>query len=78
LAQARWCRRPLTPPDPEHLERADREYARVGVANPFVRCEPLAGRGWFEVTEHRTKAGRAGQITELADVRHPGPSGVCS
>ena len=35
-------------------ERYDYEYVRKGVAELFMFCEPLVGRRWVTVTEHRT------------------------
>jgi len=51
--------------------RVDYEYERGGVANLFLFCEPLRGRRWVDVTEHRTKADWAHQIRELVEVRYP-------
>ena len=51
--------------------RVDYEYERGGVVNLFLFCEPLAGRRWVDVTEHRTKADWAYQIKDLIDVRYP-------
>jgi transposase len=49
----------------------DYEYERGGVANVFMFMEPLAGRRWIDITEHRTKGDWAHQIEELLDVRYP-------
>ena len=43
------------PLQPGHPTREDYEYERGGVVNCFLFCEPLAGRRWVAVTEHRTK-----------------------
>ena len=51
--------------------RVDYEYEREGVVNLFLFCEPLAGRRWVDVTDHRTKADWAHQIRELVDDRYP-------
>ena len=59
------------PAKPGKVERVDYEYEREGVVNLFLFCEPLAGKRWVDVTDHRTKADWAGQIKELVDVRHP-------
>jgi hypothetical protein len=64
------ARQPL-PLQPGQPERVDYEYARQGVANLFLFCEPLAGRRWVQVTERRTKAGWAQAVKDLVDVRHP-------
>ncbi len=66
----RDSRAPL-PLKPGQVTRVDYEYEREGVANLFLFCEPLAGRRWVDVTEHRTKADWARQIQELVDVRYP-------
>jgi hypothetical protein len=45
--------RPSQPPAPGGPRWVDSEYERGGVANLFLFCEPLAGRRWVEVTDHR-------------------------
>lgn len=59
------------PAKPGKVERVDYEYEREGVVNLFLFCEPLAGKRWVDVTEHRTRADWAEQIKDLVDVRHP-------
>jgi hypothetical protein len=59
---------PMTPAQPA---REDAEYARGGVANLFMVCEPLAGQRWVTVTERRTKRDWAQQIKTLVDERYP-------
>jgi hypothetical protein len=66
----REVREPL-PVRPGQPARVDYEYERAGVVNLFLFCEPLAGRRWVDVTDHRTKADWAHQIRELVDVRYP-------
>lgn len=66
----RDTREPL-PMEPGRVERADYEYERGGVANVFMFLEPLAGRRWIDITEHRTKRDWAHQIKELVDIRYP-------
>jgi hypothetical protein len=66
----RETRAPL-PPKPDHVAREDYEYAREGVTNLFLFCEPLAGQRWVDVTEHRTKVDWAHQIRRLVDERYP-------
>lgn len=66
----RDTRQPL-PMEPGRAERRDYEYERGGVVNLFLFCEPLRGRRWVDVTEHRTKVDWAHQIKELVDVRYP-------
>jgi hypothetical protein len=57
--------------EPGHPQRVDYEYERAGVVNLFLVCEPLAGKRWVTVTEHRTKVDFAQQIKELVDERYP-------
>ena len=66
----RDTREPL-PMEPGRAERQDYEYERGGVANLFLFCEPLAGRRWVDVTEHRARGDWAHQIKELVDERYP-------
>jgi DDE superfamily endonuclease len=63
--RAPWPSRPGRP------AREDYEYERGGVVNCFLFCEPLAGRRWVDVTEHRTKEDWAHQIKDLVAVRYP-------
>ena len=59
------------PTKPGQLKRVDYEYARNGVCNQFVLCEPL--RGWRHVTvsQRRTKRDWAWCIRTLLDVYYP-------
>jgi hypothetical protein len=66
----RETREPL-PVEPGHPERVDYEYERGGVMNLFLICEPLAGKRWVTVTEHRPKIDWAQQIKDLVNVRYP-------
>jgi hypothetical protein len=59
------------PMEPGQPQRQDYEYERGGVVNLFMFMEPLAGRRWVDVTEHRTKTDWAHRIKELVDVRYP-------
>jgi hypothetical protein len=59
---------PATPGQPT---RVDYEYERGGVVNCFLGGEPLRGRRWTSVTEHRTKVDWAEEIKDLVDVRYP-------
>lgn len=59
------------PAAPGVVERVDYIYAREGVVNLFLTCEPLIGRRWVSVTEHRTKGDWAHQIKTLVDERYP-------
>jgi DDE superfamily endonuclease len=63
--------RPPQPATPGRAARVDSEYARGGVMNLFLSCEPLTGRRWVSATEHRTKVDWAQQIKALVDVRYP-------
>ena len=63
--------RPPQSARPGQPARVDYEYEREGVANLFLFCEPLAGRRWVDVTEHRTKADWAYQIQDLVEGRYP-------
>jgi hypothetical protein len=66
----RETREPL-PMESGQPERVDYEYERAGVMNLFMICEPLAGKRWVTVTDHRTKLDFAHQIKELVDERYP-------
>jgi hypothetical protein len=63
--------RPALPAEPGRPARVDYEYERGGVANLFLFCEPLGGRRWVSVTDHRTKVDWARAIKDLVDVRYP-------
>lgn len=56
---------------PGQVQRVDFEYAREGVVNLFLFCEPLRGQRWVRVTARRTKVDWAQQIKEMVDVRYP-------
>jgi transposase len=60
------------PMEPGRPHREDYEYERGGVANVFMFLEPLTGRRWVDITEHRAKVDWAHQIQELVDERYPG------
>jgi DDE superfamily endonuclease len=63
--------RAALPMAPGKSGREDYEYERGGVANVFMFTEPLAGRRWVDITEHRTKVDWAHQIEELVEERYP-------
>jgi transposase len=63
--------RAALPMEPGKPQRQDYEYERGGVVNLFMFTEPLRGRRWVDVTEHRTKVDWAHQIKELVDLRYP-------
>lgn len=56
---------------PGQPERVDYEYERNGVVNLFLGCEPLAGKRWLTVSDHRTKVDWAYWIKDLVNVRYP-------
>jgi hypothetical protein len=57
------------------VRREDYEYARGGVLNLILCCEPLRGWRTVSVSERRTKPGAhwawAAQIQQLVDVHYP-------
>ncbi len=63
--------RPAIPMQPGQIQCVDYEYERGGVVNCFLGCEPLRGKRWTSVTEHRTKVDWAHEIRELVDERYP-------
>jgi hypothetical protein len=63
--------RAALPMAPGRSRREDYEYERGGVANVFMFMEPLAGRRWVDITEHRTKVDWAHKIEELVEERYP-------
>jgi transposase len=60
---------PMQPGQPQGY---DYEYERQGTCNLFIACEPLAGKRYLQVTEHRTKADFAHFIRQLVDVYYAG------
>jgi hypothetical protein len=56
---------------PGRSRREDYEYERGGLANVFMFTEPLAGRRWVDITEHRKKVDWAHQIEEPVEERYP-------
>jgi hypothetical protein len=66
----REVREPL-PMRPGQVRREDVEYARAGVLNLFLFCEPLRGWRSVAVTARRTKLDWAEQIQQLVDVDYP-------
>lgn len=63
-------RRPL-PMSSGAVERFDYEYARKGVRNLFMFCEPQRGWRHVEVTEQRTMLDFAQQMKWLVEVGFP-------
>lgn len=64
-------KRPPQPPAPGRVAREDYEYAREGVANVFLCCEPLRGWRSAAVTERRTRQDWAQAVKALVDVDYP-------
>jgi hypothetical protein len=63
-------RKPL-PMQPGEAEHYDFQYERAGVRNMFLACEPLAGKRYVKVTEHRTKRDWAEFIDEVVNIHYP-------
>ena len=59
------------PPQPGKPEQYDWEYERNGVCNLFMFVEPLAGKRYVDVTQHRKSTDWAFQIKRLLDVYYP-------
>lgn len=57
--------RPALPAKPGRPLRQDSEYARHGVAEILMACEPRAGQRHVWVTEHRTKIDFAEAMEQL-------------
>jgi len=66
----RELRSPL-PMKPGQPQRYDYEYERIGTANLFMLCEPLAGWRHVEVTDQRTAIDFAYCMKYLVDERYP-------
>jgi hypothetical protein len=60
---------------PGAVERFDYEYARNGVCNLFMFCEPKRGWRHVAVTAQRTMKDFAHQMQWLVDVGFPKPNG---
>lgn len=58
------------PMAPGQSERIDYEYERRGTANIFMQVEPLGGKRFADVTEHRCAEDFAEQLRRLADERY--------
>jgi hypothetical protein len=63
--------RPPLPPAPGQPARSDPEYARGGVVNLFLVCEPLRGWRHVRVSDQRTRLDWAACVRELVDVHYP-------
>ena len=55
------------PASPGEPAKHDYEYARCGVCNVFLACEPLAGKRKVKITERKTKLDWACFIEEIAN-----------
>lgn len=56
---------------PGQPQREDYEYQREGVANLFMFFEPLSGKRFVQVTEHRTRKDWALAMRHLSDALYP-------
>ena len=56
---------------PGCITKYDYEYERNGVCNIFMFYEPLVGKRFVAITDHRTKTDWALQIKELLDLHYP-------
>jgi hypothetical protein len=67
---------PAQPVAPGRPAREDYEYARGGVVNLFLACEPL--RGWRHVTvsDRRTRVDFAHCVKDLVDVHFPAAEAI--
>lgn len=63
--------RPPLPSKPGRPQRYDYEYERIGTANIFMFCEPLAGWRHVKVTDQRTMIDYAHCMRYLVDERYP-------
>ena len=61
----------MVPAQPGIPARYDYEYERNGVCNLFMFYEPLGGKRYVTITDHRRKTDWALQIKELLDKRYP-------
>jgi DDE superfamily endonuclease len=52
-------------------ERVDYTFESGGMCKIFLACEPLAGKRFVKVTEHRTSQDWAHFIRELVDIHYP-------
>ena len=63
--------RPPLPPAPGQPARHDPEYAREGVVNLFLVCEPLRGWRTVSVSDQRTRLDWARCVRDLVDGHFP-------
>ena len=63
--------RRIIPAEPGIPARYDYEYERNGVCNLFMFYEPLCGKRYVSITDHRKKVDWALHIKELLDNHYP-------
>jgi hypothetical protein len=56
---------------PGHPERVDYTFESGGMRKIFLACEPLVGKRFVKVTEHRTSEDWAHFMRELVDIHYP-------
>ena len=59
------------PPQPGRPRRQDYQYRRTGARNPFLFCEPRAGRRHVAITERRAMKDFARQMQWPVDTVYP-------
>jgi hypothetical protein len=64
------------PAKPGQVAREDYSYEKAGSANLFIAYEPLAGKRYLSVTQHRTKQDWARFMQEVLDEHYPEASKV--
>ncbi len=62
---------PPEPAKPGQVAREDYTYEKQGSANLFIAYEPLAGKRYLKVTEHRTKKDWASFMQEVLEEYYP-------
>jgi hypothetical protein len=62
---------PPEPAKPGQVAREDYTYEKEGRANLFIAYEPLAGKRYLQVTEHRTKQDWALFMWEVLEEQYP-------
>ena len=62
---------PPEPAKPGQVAREDYTYEKKGSENLFIAYEPLAGKRYLKVTEHRTKKDWALFMQEVLEEHYP-------
>ncbi len=62
---------PPEPAKPGQIAREDYTYEKEGSANLFIAYEPLGGKRYVKVTEHRTKKDWASFMKEVLEEQYP-------